>query len=571
MSPVILKLTLSGFFEFMKRVFLTSCCVAAISATFFVSPSIAVTQGSVPEYSVSFLSDLLARDIRVDSLESAVELYDAGALQAFYEQRENDLFWHSSKGRLNGDARQFVKQIEEAWTHGLNPDGFHLPAIRALMEREGREKAADLDVILTDAFVRYARSFSGMRIAPQVLGVDTKSWLQPYSADDALVFMTSLKSFRDVPTQIIPRSSTYERLRKELKRLVDKGDLHEKVEPLWFGKRNLRPGQYHKTVRVLRERLGVEPQTADETFYDDRLAGAVIAFQTKQGLKPDGILGPQTLHNLNRGDRERALQIIANLERLRWKPEPEVKRFVVVNIPSAMLWAIDDGEVALEMPVVVGKPKRETKIFISNIQGVRINPDWTVPPTVKAEDMLPAVRKNSNFFVERGIKVYTGYGKGHGALDTTQVAWSDVSESDLKSMRLVQPPGRSNPLGQFRVLMPNRYNIYLHDTNSRGQFSSEQRARSSGCVRMSDPKAMADFILQGSSWAPEKLESVMASRKKRDLMIEERIPVYMLYHTIWVDASGTLVYGHDVYGRDEKLIQQLEAIDGFEIPVHNKG
>jgi hypothetical protein len=159
--------------------------------------------------------------------------------------------------------------------------------------------------------------------------------------------------------------------------------------PIVLGQ-TLDPGQRHKNVPALRVRLKVRPQTADDFLYDDRLAVAVIKFQKQSGLQPDGIIGPTTLKLLNVTHIQKMLQIIANLERLRWVGDERPGRFVMVNIPAATLWAIEDGRVSFEMPVIVGKLGRETPAFITDITGVRFNPGWTVPPTIKREDIVQA-------------------------------------------------------------------------------------------------------------------------------------------------------------------------------------
>jgi len=527
---------------------------------------VAFAQGDVREAIAGvFSGQAVVEDVIENSRD--LKLLNKELIAKFYYERKDKPFWHRRNGRLKIDAKDFIEELEDSWTHGLNPTAYNLELIEQL---RGREDAVHvLDIVLTDSFMRYVRDVSGMRIPASKLRLRKKDWLQPYSESETLRFMDQETDFDDVAEKIIPKSGTYKRLQKELMKMAKEGGLDVEQPRVSFGKVVLRPGQSHRNVPALRERLGVEPYGDSPRFYDDKLAAAVMKFQRENGLAVDGVLGGQTVHVLNLNARDRYKQIVANMERLRWKPEPEKERFIVVNVPSAMLWAIDGGRVELEMPVVVGKPKRETEIFITHINGVRVNPDWTLPPTIKHEDIAPKAARDPNYLRKKGITVYSSYGRDAVSLDQASVDWANLSKADLKGMRMVQPPSRYNPLGQFRVLMPNQYNIYLHDTNQKRHFGLVDRARSSGCIRMSDPRAVSDFIFKGSQWEGERLEKIIKRGKKADLMVDEKMPVYIFYYTIWIDDEAKLVFGNDLYGRDARLIKELERIDGFVFPSHN--
>ena len=155
-------------------------------------------------------------------------------------------------------------------------------------------------------------------------------------------------------------------------------------------------------------------------------------------------------------------------------------------------------------------------------------------------------------------------------LDPASMDWTEVSEEELTALRMVQVPGRNNPLGLYRVHMPNSYNIYLHDTNEKYLFDRASRAVSSGCIRMKDPERMAHFIMkQRPGWSQDRHDRILASAEKTDLYIRDPIPVYILYYTAWLDSSGRIIYGQDLYDFDRNLIKMLRDIDGIFIPVDN--
>jgi murein L,D-transpeptidase YcbB/YkuD len=156
-------------------------------------------------------------------------------------------------------------------------------------------------------------------------------------------------------------------------------------------------------------------------------------------------------------------------------------------------------------------------------------------------------------------------------VDPGQINWDEKSWSEVNAMRMVQGSGRTNPLGQVRVLMDNPYNIYLHDTPSKSYFTRANRALSSGCVRMSDAKAVADFILSpNEGWSTSRMDQILKNGKRYDLSAEKRLPVYILYQTVWLGSDGQIVYGPDLYGHDRKLLNELNKIGGVVYPVKDE-
>jgi murein L,D-transpeptidase YcbB/YkuD len=488
---------------------------------------------------------------------------DLNAIEVFYKARANEPYWTGMAGPQD-HAEDFIEALENSWKHGLNPHTFHIEEIRKLME--SGEDRGRLELLLSDAFLRYARDLSGMRVEPGKLGLDTTSWRKPMSADEAMNHLGD-KRMAQILEKIEPQGHTYKMLQQELVKLSkEKEEDYSAILPIEFGGL-MRPGYSHKKVPDLRTRLGVDPLTQDKYLYDDRLAAAVMEFQRQHDLNPDGVIGSSTLHVLNRTKRDKMIQIIANLERLRWVPEGRPEKYVVVNIPAATLWAVEGGEVQFEMPVVVGTPVRQTESFIANIVGVRFNPDWTVPPTIKKYDILPKLQEDSEYLLSKGIELSVGRGENRRTIDPTVVDWQNITWKELNAMDMVQIPGAHNPLGKIRILMPNQYNIYLHDTNHPELFEDNERAQSSGCIRLKNPEQMAEFVMKGQEgWAEDSMNSILQTGRISDMKISNRIPVYVLYYTVWTDDAGRVVYGSDIYKQDKRLAEELFHIDGLSIP-----
>ncbi len=494
---------------------------------------------------------------------------DGQAMQVFYQTRHNQPYWTGNSGPSE-QAERFLAVLEDSWTHGLNPYSYHIEDIRALLKRPGLTGKARLELFLTDAFVRYAQDLTGMRIEGKAMKLDPDHWRQSMGGHDILSLLSGRERLDKALKVIEPRGKTYKSLQKELIRLSgEEGGDYERYLPIEFGGM-MKPGWGHRGVPSLRGRLGLPQPERSRTKYDDHLAAAVMKFQRENDLEPDGIIGAKTLQLLNRTKQDKMLQLIANMERLRWVENEKPDRFIIVNIPSATLWALDHGRVKLEMPVIVGSPWRRTRVFKTDVTGVRFNPTWTVPATIKRYDILPKVQEDANYLSDKGIELIHGYGRNAETLDPSSIDWNNISLRDLHDIRMVMIPGEHNPLGRVRILMPNRYNMYLHDTNHPEYFDKPERTLSSGCIRMKYPEKVAQFVMAGrKGWSSRDMQETLETGEKTDIEIKNHIPVYVLYYTAWIGEKGQVVYGTDVYNYDRKLIELLEAIDGFYIPRHN--
>lgn len=486
------------------------------------------------------------------------KFFDPNLLRTFYQERDLRPVWLRGPSRFQPRAQGVLKVLENSWSHGLNPEQYHVSRLKELAVNDTEMNRYEFDLLMTDAVIRYARDLTGMRGQHSPNARDLKYWREPMGSN--VILEKVVKSNDPVGRlyEMEPTGKLYQALRRELVSLAAQAnDPHDRIK---IGS-TLKPGQENKAVPLLREHFGFSENGSN--LYDDELAARVMTLQRQSGQKADGVIRAETLAAINRSPEEKMMQVLANMERLRWIGQGRPDRYVLVNIPSASLWAVENGSVALEMPVIVGKTARPTYSFKTEISGVRFNPNWTVPPTIKKADFLPALQQDPTTLVRKGIRVMHN-GK---EIDSTQVDWSKVSSKGLSNLRMVQSPGDNNPLGKVRVIMENPYNIYLHDTNHREMFEKDERTLSSGCVRVSQPEKLADFILKkNEGWTWNGMQKLIDSGRMRDIPAEEKIPVYITYQTIWLDSEGSLIYGADVYGQDEKLSGILKKAGGIHIP-----
>ncbi len=500
---------------------------------------------------------------------------DVAGLSLFYKNRNYEPLW-SSKWRLGKKAENALATLEDSWTHGLAPEVYNVTLLRKMIEAKLDDRQqAEFEILLSDAVAAYGSDMTGMRVTPRSIGADPNSWTNGITTMQVLEFIADEDTQRTDKTlaKLVPGGSLYQVMRADLIKLTK--DIESRPDadaPLLAAKRMLRPGDSDPLIADVRARLGHGAKAKDRNaFYDEALAMSVAKFQRDHGLKPDAVIGKRTITALNQGRRDKLIKLVANMERQRWLDPRLPDRYIVVNVPAMTLWGIEDNEVKLEMPVIVGREKRETVSFIANITGIRFNPSWNVPNTIKTEDLLPALRKDPNALRKKGIELIRYTSDGFEPIASESIDWATMTEGDVKAMGMVQNPGDDNALGRVRVLMPNKYDIYLHDTNSPELFRKDFRALSSGCVRVADPEKLANFILgHNKGWTEKKVEGYLEKTKTIEVRAESGLPVYILYQTVWLDENNALVYGEDIYGNDIRLVRELQKTGQISIPVKLK-
>ena len=247
-------------------------------------------------------------------------------------------------------------------------------------------------------------------------------------------------------------------------------------------------------------------------------------------------------------------QIIVNMERWRWLPRSLGKKHVLVNQAAYEMRITDNGKTIDKRRVVVGKPYHKTPMFSHVIKYAEFNPTWTVPRSIAGNEILPKLRKDSGYLEKRGYKVHTSWKADAPVMNPHSVDWSAVNGKKFP-YKIVQQPGDNNALGQVKFLFPNKFNVYLHDTQSKGLFSKNARAFSHGCIRVEKPLEFAEKLFGSRSLNQSKIKSILANPATQRVNLKKAIPVHLTYFTAWVEG-GKVKFHKDVYGRD-KLVSNL--------------
>lgn len=280
----------------------------------------------------------------------------------------------------------------------------------------------------------------------------------------------------------------------------------------------------------------------------------VRGFQDFYGLAPTGKLDSSTARLLARQPDTTIKLVRANLERLRWLPKDLESQYVLVNIPQMELFYRKGTETAFKMRVVVGKPSRQTPALNATMANVVFSPPWGVPPTILKKEVLPGIAKRGGaYLAHKGLKAYDRRGK--------LVSASAINGKNLSGLSFRQPPGARNALGEIKFNLPNKWDIYLHDTPHKEDFPRRYRAKSSGCIRVEHPKDFAQFILsdlEGRNFNREIIDSIIQTRRTRFENLKNKIPVHLIYLTAFEDTTGQhLRFLPDIYKLDQKLIAAL--------------
>ena len=531
-----------------ERLRLLIATAAAVVAASIVAPPVPADGDAV---SPRRLRELVEQrgELRVDGRP-----LDARALARFYRPRDFAPAWDGRDGLER--ASRLLQVLAAADAHGLTPARYHLEPIRARRRSVPGADTPEIELLLTDAFLRYARD---VRAGRRPAGLEQPDWgipATPFDGVSTLASVRSLTDFRALLSSLPPPGPDYARLVEALGRyraIATRGD--------WTpvpASAALTPGDDDARVAALRARLAQEDERVvrtGDTRFDDRLGDAVRRFQARHGLAQDGTVGAATLRALNVPVAERIRQIVWNLERWRWVPRDLGPHYIAVNAADATLRVVADGRTVLTSRVVVGDLRHPTPVVQARLEAVVLNPRWNVPVSIAVEDILPRLRENPRYLADNHIVIMERRASDPFGL---AVDWSTVP-ADPFPFRLQQQPGPDNPLGRMKFDIPNRFDVYLHDTPGRSLFARPVRTASHGCVRVERADDLAVHVLAGSpgGWTQQRLAEAIDAGDSPRIALARPVPVYILYWTAFVGPDGVVHFRDDVYGRDRRLAAML--------------
>ncbi|TLU61480.1 hypothetical protein FE810_14685 [Thalassotalea litorea] len=383
---------------------------------------------------------------------------------------------------------------------------------------------------------------------------------------------TLVRSFKldqelDLIYRVLPRQKGFWQLRKHL---------HYYQQLQQYDWPSLDPdfvpklGQRHQQIGHLRHKLVLlgdlpsQYQTqARFDVFDVVAEDALQRFQARHGLVADGKLGPVTHLALGISPKQRTQQIKFNL--LRWfeLPRSFKGQSVHVNIPSYQLQYRNNGRTLTSMKVIVGNKNNPTPVLSTQINRLTVNPTWTPTPKIIMDDLVEEYKQDPSYLSRKDFQLVKGYWKNKVIKEINSPDYDLLNLPN--DFRLVQAPGSFNPLGKYRFNMPNGYAIYLHDTPGKWMFRKPYRALSHGCIRLEQPELLAEILVSQSEKSDTEREIINQAKKQSDtrmLYLASPVPVYVTYHTAWVDDSGEMNFNQDIYNLDNysALLTQFKNI-----------
>jgi len=321
-------------------------------------------------------------------------------------------------------------------------------------------------------------------------------------------------------------------------------------EQLPVPKTPIKPGDRYSGVprlaRLLRLVGDLPPRALPvRERYVEPLVKAVKRFQRRHGLAPDGVLGEQTLRQLNTPLSQRLRQLQLTLERWKVLPQRFSQPPILVNIPEFRLYA---GDVPSQKVVVGVDFEHETPVFASRLTGVVFRPPWTVPMSIQREELLPKIAKNPSYREENDFEIIDGK---EAVVNSGAVSAAVLNQLREGRLFLRQRSGPNNALGLVKFLIPNSHSVHIHGTPSRLGFRESRRDLSHSCIRVEYSGALAAWVLRDRpEWTPELIRAAMEGTEPITVKLTEPIPVLLQYGTAAVRESGEVRFFEGIYNRD---------------------
>ena len=426
------------------------------------------------------------------------------------------------------------------------------------------ELMAWLELYLADAALRYARKMRHKHIDR----VDAARLAEKGSTEIILGRMQQtlgeLRGAED-PEQIEEVMQRLEPSHPQYRALLEATDRYREFVADggwdWVGTFQIEEGATTQRAVQLRDRLEAEgydarpddpPEDFDERVIDESLIDGIREYQETHQFVADGEPTPGFWRSLNIPAHDRLAQMELTLQRWRNSKLEDDQDFILVNIPlfEAEVWT--DGHQRMSFEVVVGNNERRcdedkrqwvypdaTPVLMSELDHIMLNPPWYVPDRIVEQTLQPRLDANEDYYEENN--------------------YEEVELADGREV-VRQNPGPDNALGMAKFMFPNEHNVYMHDTPDPEFFDFGIRAFSHGCIRVSEPMGLAEFLLDWEGRDDVDVGEITAEAKEavendevpriRRIDFEREMPVFVEYYTVWIDDEGRPHFLADIYDKD---------------------
>ena len=507
---------------------------------------------AVPELIKSSLEDAVANKGMINNFY----LSEADNVNILYKENAYQPLW-TTDVNWQPKADSLYQLISNAYYHGLFPEHYYKPALdtirfKTLIDTVGKKEKLDAalwakaDLLLTSALINIIKDLKFSRIIHDtILKKDTSYSISFIKRHYQSFLSHPVDSFIKV---LEPEYKGYYELKSALASFIPTADFRNYTYVDAKDSLNF--------PRFLRTRLNEEDSIDISAADTDSitLSNAIKKYQRLNKLKEDGKIGPNTIAHLNKTDYAKFQHIAVTLDRYKILNELPYQ-YIMVNIPAFRLDLVDDDTIRITSRVVVGKSNTRTPVITSAITDMITYPQWTIPESIIEKEILPALKKDPGYLTRKGYSLSDWKGN---EIDPYTIEWSKYKKNI--PFKVIQGSGDDNALGVLKFNFPNKFSVYLHDTNQRYLFSQNKRALSHGCVRVQDWKALADYLLYNDSTSAtatpvDSLNQWLAVKEKHVISLKKRMPLFIRYFTVETN-DDEIVYHDDVYGEDKRLIDR---------------
>ncbi len=522
-------------------------------------------------YAQELNSENISKDIK-EGLQNRLKGKNRDIIQHIYEETGYKALWIGEK---NKDKASHLIQALNNSLFNYKDISFERKRISRLFflldnnEIKRGEQAkvyARLDLLLTSAMVQLVRfivqgdvDWTLVQKKLNVLKENndiTAVWeMKPKNFPDQTKLIEAIENddIYNYLSSLLPMKRRYIKLIKLLKlyRLMDTfPKLQYSKKILRLGNRSYRVGNIKKRLQI----SGDYPKSAKiDNIFNKTLESAVKTYQKRYLLKVTGMVDRVTTYYLNQPASKNVQAIITNLDKTKLYPDHFEDEYVEVNIPDFNLRYYKNGQMIKKMGVVVGRIDRPTPIFSNSIKYVVLNPTWTIPDNLIKRDLIHVLRENPDYLKENNIHVF----KDNKEIEITQDMLDPYEHNDkYVPYRFVQFSGDNNALGRVKFMFPNKYAVYLHDTDNKSLLSRRYKVYSSGCMRVAKPFELASIILEHAqdSYDKEKIDEIIETNKPTIIKLKESIPIHIIYFTVY-EENGLAYFKNDIYLYD-KIIEE---------------
>ena len=461
-------------------------------------------------------------------------------MHSFYNTRNYQFAWFSSNGlteqafgfwslkNYTGDTSAKFKGLRRTMDDLMGDD--------SLLINSYDKAAINTELLLTENFISFIRS----NFEKGYVKRKEMERFIPFKKEDPLYLSDSLlnkkhkddKYFSDI-------NEAYKLLAEQLKKYADIAKTGG-WPSIPADAKNFKPGKASPEIMMIKKFLQITgdlPQHDTTDIYNENMVSGIKNFESRFGYTQDGKLSASLIKEMNVPAIDRVKQILINMNRMRWMPQEPGGQLIVVNIPEFILHVYNGKNKVFDMNVVVGKEGHSTTIFSDKLTTIVFSPYWNIPTSIVEKEIVPAMATNPDYLESHNMEI-TGESNG------------------LPVIR--QKPGGDNSLGKVKFLFPNSFNIYFHDTPAKGLFSKNVRAYSHGCIRLSEPEKLADYLLKDNpKWTEEKINEAMNSGDEKFVALKTPVPVFITYYTAWVNEKGKLNFRNDIYGHDADIADKM--------------